>query len=354
MDEKIISLKIGSHIISEDTPTFIIAELSANHNQDYDVAVESIKSIKECGADAVKLQTYTADTITIDSDKDYFKIQQGTIWDGTTLYKLYQKAFTPWEWQPKLKKLAEELGLICFSSPFDKSAVDFLEKMDVPAYKIASFEIVDIPLIEYTASKGKPMIISTGIATLDEIQEAINACKSVGNNQIALLKCTSEYPAPIEDANLKTIPALSEKFNTIIGLSDHTLGITAPVTAVAIGARIIEKHFILDRNIGGPDSSFSLEPSDFKKMVDEIREAEKALGTVNFDLTDKIKKNRTFARSLFVVKDIKAGEIFSETNIRSIRPSNGISPKYFEDVIGKKSVRDLEKGTPLSWDLIER
>jgi len=354
MDEKMIPLKIGSYIISEDTPTFIIAELSANHNQNYDVAVESIKSIKECGADAIKLQTYTPDTITIDCDNEYFQIKQGTIWDGTTLYKLYQKAFTPWEWQPKLKKLAEELGLICFSSPFDKSAVDFLEKMNVPAYKIASFEIVDIPLIEYTASKGKPMIISTGIATLDEIQEAINACKNVGNNQIALLKCTSEYPAPINDINLKTIYSLSEKFNTIIGLSDHTIGTTAPVAAVAIGARIIEKHFILDKKIGGPDSSFSLEPSDFKKMVDEIRETEKALGSVNYDLTDKIKKSRTFARSLFVVRDIKSGEIFSEINIRSIRPSNGISPKYLKDVIGKKSVRDIEKGTPLSWDLIER
>jgi pseudaminic acid synthase len=352
MNKKNISLKIGSRIISGDSPAFIIAELSANHNQNYEVAVESIKAIKECGADAVKLQTYTADTITIDSDKDYFKIQQGTIWDGATLYELYKKAFTPWEWQPKLKKVADELGLICFSSPFDKSAVDFLEKMNVPAYKIASFEIVDIPLIEYTASKGKPIIISAGIATLDEIQDAIDACKRVGNNQIALLKCTSEYPAKLEDANLKTIPALTEKFDVSVGLSDHTLGTTASFTAIAIGARIIEKHFILDKTLGGPDSSFSLEPLEFKKMVDEIRQVEKALGKINFDLTDKIKKNRAFARSLFAVKEIKAGEIFSEVNVRSIRPSYGLSPKYLKDILGKKATHDIEKGTPLNWDLI--
>lgn len=346
-------MRIGNFEIGKENRVFVIAELSANHNQDYDIAVESIKAIKDCGADAVKLQTYTADTLTIDSDKDYFKIQQGTVWDGTTLYQLYKRAYTPWEWQPKLKKYAEELGLECFSSPFDKSAVDFLEKMNVRAYKIASFEIVDIPLIEYVASKGKPIIISTGIAAEDEIKDAVDACRKKGNDQIALLKCTSEYPAPIEDANLKTIPALAKKFNTIVGLSDHTLGRTVPVAAVAIGAQIIEKHFILDKKLGGPDAEFSLEPNEFKKMINEIHLVEKALGTISFDLTEKIKKSRTFARSLFAVEDIKVGEVFSESNIRSIRPSNGISPKHLKTILGKKATRDIEKGTPLSWDLVE-
>jgi pseudaminic acid synthase len=346
-------MKIGKFEIGKENKVFVIAELSANHNQNYDIAVESIRVIKECGADAVKLQTYTADTITIDSDKDFFKIQQDTIWDGTTLYQLYQKAYTPWEWQPKLKNYAEELGLECFSSPFDKSAVDFLEHMNVPAYKVASFEIVDIPLIEYVASKGKPIIISTGIATKDEINDAVEACKRAGNEKIALLKCTSEYPAPIESINLKTIPALAEKYKTIVGLSDHTLNTTVPVAAVAIGAQIIEKHFILDKKLGGPDSAFSLEPKEFKKMVDEIRIVEKALGKVTFDLTEKIKKSRNFARSLFVVNEIKAGENFTELNIRSIRPSNGISPKYFKDILGRKAARNIERGTPLTWDLIE-
>ena len=311
-----------------------------------------VKAVKACGADAVKVQTYTADTLTIDSDKDYFKIRQGTIWDGATLYQLYQTAYTPWEWQPKLKQLAEELGLIFFSTPFDKSSVDFLENMNVPAYKIASFEIVDIPLIEYTASKGKPIIISTGIATEEEIRDAVDACKRGGNNQIALLKCTSEYPAQIEDANLKMIPLLASKFDVIAGLSDHTLSTTVPIAAAAMGARIIEKHFILDKKIGGPDSSFSLEPAGFKKMVDEIRQVEKALGHTGFELSDKIKKSRAFARSLFAVKDIAAGEIFTEDNIRSIRPSNGLSPKHLKEILGKKASVKIEKGTPLNWDLI--
>lgn len=337
----------------ENEQVFIIAELSANHNQKYEIAAESIKAIKECGADAVKLQTYTPDTITINCDNEYFQIKQGTIWDGVTLYELYKKAYTPWEWQPKLKEIAEKLGLICFSTPFDKTAVDFLEEMNVPAYKIASFEIVDIPLIEYIASKGKPIIISTGIATEDEIKEAVDACRRMNNNQIALLKCTSEYPAPIEDANLNTIPLLKEKFNTVVGLSDHTIGTTAPVAAVALGARIIEKHFILDKNLGGPDSSFSLEPHEFKKMVDEIRQVEKALGKATLELNDKIKKSRTFARSLFAVKDIKAGEILTEENVKSIRPSYGLPPKYLKDVLGKKAKADIKKGTPLNWDLIE-
>ncbi|MEG8947854.1 pseudaminic acid synthase [Rosettibacter firmus] len=344
-------MQIGKINLNEKV--FIIAELSANHNQKFEIAVESIKAIKDCGADAVKLQTYTPDTITIDCNNEYFQIKQGTIWDGITLYELYKKAYTPWEWQPKLKEVAEDLGLIFFSTPFDKSAVDFLEELNVPCYKIASFEIVDIPLIEYVASKGKPVIISTGIATENEIQEAVDACKKMNNNQIALLKCTSEYPTPIEDSNLNTITLLKEKFQTIVGLSDHTQGIIAPVTSIALGARIIEKHFILDRNLGGPDASFSLETHEFKQMVEQIRLAEKALGKATLELSDKLIKSRTFARSLFAVKDINAGELFTEDNIKSIRPAYGLPPKYLKDIIGKKAKVNIKKGTPLNWDLIE-
>lgn len=347
-----MNFKIGNFEIGKDNRVFIIAELSANHNQNFDIAVQSLKAIKDCGADAIKLQTYTPDTLTLDSDKDYFKIQHGTIWDGTTLYQLYQKAYTPWEWQPKLKKLADELGLICFSSPFDKTAVDFLEQMEVPAYKIASFEIVDLPLIEYVASKRKPVIISTGIATENEISEAVNSCRSVGNNQIALLKCTSEYPASIEDANLKAIPTLAKKFNTIVGLSDHTLGTIVPATSVALSAKIIEKHFILDKRLGGPDAAFSLEPQEFKKMVDEVRQVEKALGKATLDLTEKVNASRKFARSLFVVKDVNKGEMFTEENVRSIRPSNGLPPKYIKEILGKKAKVHISKGTPLTSNLI--
>lgn len=347
-----MELEITGKIINDRSNAFIIAELSANHNQDFDVAIKSIEAIKECGADAVKLQTYTADTITIDCDNDYFQIKQGTIWDGTTLYKLYKQAYTPWEWQPKLKQYAEKLGLICFSSPFDLTAVDFLEQMNVPAYKIASFEIVDLPLIEYVASKGKPIIISTGIATEEEISDAVEACKKVGNNQIALLKCTSEYPAPIEEANLVSIPYLAEKYNVVAGLSDHTLGTTASITAVALGARIIEKHFILDRAIGGPDSSFSLEPKEFKQMVAAIREVEKSLGKVSFELTEKIKKSRHFSRSLFAVKDIKAGEIITAENVRSIRPADGLPPKYLPKILGKKAIVNIKRGNPITLENI--
>lgn len=332
---------------------FIIAELSANHNQDFDVAMKTIKAAKEAGADAIKLQTYTPDTITIDSDSEYFQIKHGSIWDGTTLYKLYQQAYTPWEWQPKLKKFAEEIGLICFSSPFDKTAVDFLEAMNVPAYKVASFEITDIPLIEYIASKKKPVIISTGIATLSDIEEAVNVCRRVGNNDIALLKCTSSYPAPIEEANLLTIPNLRERFNVIVGLSDHTLGSDVAIASVALGAKIIEKHFILDRNIGGPDSSFSMEPDEFKQMVISIRNVEKALGKINYELTPKAEKNRIHCRSLFVVEDVKEGEIITEINVRSIRPGNGLPPKYFYQIIGKKFKDSFKKGSPLTWEMIE-
>ncbi len=327
---------------------FIIAELSANHNHDFELAVKTIKAIKDSGADAVKLQTYTPDTITIDCDNEYFQIKSGTLWDGKTLYELYKEAYTPWEWQPKLKKIAEDLGLICFSSPFDKTAVDFLEEMNVPAYKIASFEITDIPLIEYVASKGKPVIISTGIAALSDIEEAINACKRMGNERIALLKCTSAYPAPLEEINLKTIPDIRKTFGTIVGLSDHTLGCSVSIAAVALGAQIIEKHFILDRKLGGPDATFSMEPEEFKLMVKSIREIEKALGKVNYELTEQAEKSKIFARSLFVVKDIKKGEVFTEENIRSIRPGYGEHPKFLQNIIGKKAVRDIKKGTPFN------
>ena len=345
--------KIGNVNIGGNSKTFIIAELSANHNQNFDIAVETIKAMKKAGADAVKIQTYTADTITINSHKDYFKIKQDTLWDGKYLYDLYKEAYTPWEWQPDLKKIAEKEGMIFFSSPFDKSAVDFLEDMNVPAYKVASFEITDIPLIEYIASKKKPVIISTGISTLEDIKLAIDACKKMGNEKIALLKCTSSYPAPLEEANLKTIPDMIEKFNCVVGLSDHTLGISVPISAVSLGAKIVEKHFILDKRIGGPDSAFSIEPKDFELMVNAIRDVELSLGKVNYELSDKMKKSREFSRSLFVVKDIKKGEVLTEENIRSIRPGYGLHPKYFYNVIGKKANTDISFGTPLSWDLIE-
>jgi pseudaminic acid synthase len=332
---------------------FIIAEMSANHGHDIQIAKETIKAAKEAGADAIKLQTYTADTITIDCDNEYFRVDQGTIWDGRTLYNLYEEAYTPWEWHEELIAYANELGLICFSSPFDKTAVDLLESLHVPAYKIASFEITDIPLIEYVASKGKPVIISTGIATLGEIDEAVQACRRVGNDQIILLKCTSAYPAKIEDANLLTMQNLKETFNVEVGLSDHTLGVTVPVVSVALGAKVIEKHFILDKSIGGPDASFSLDKQEFKLLVDSVRDAEKALGRVDYELTEKKKKSREFSRSLFVVKDIKEGEAFTEENVRSIRPGYGIKPKHIKSVIGKKARQDLDKGTPVSWDIIE-
>jgi pseudaminic acid synthase len=347
------SLQINSKKIGSGHSIFIIAELSANHNQNFDNAVKLIKEAKKAGADAVKLQTYTPDTITINCDNEFFQIKQGTIWDGKTLYDLYKEAYTPWEWQPKLKEIAEDEGLICFSSPFDKTAVDFLEEMDVPAYKIASFEITDIPLIEYIASKGKPMIISTGIATLSDIEEAINACKRMNNDQIVLLKCTSEYPSPLEEINLKTIPHMIETFKTIVGLSDHTLGVSVPVGAVALGAKIIEKHFTLSRSMGGPDAAFSLEPEEFSQMVRSVREVEKALGDVSYELSDKSMKSREFSRSLFVVKDVKEGEIFTEENVRSIRPGFGLQPKYYNYILGKRAAKDIDKGTPLKWDLID-
>lgn len=345
-----MNFKIANRTIGTAGPVFIIAEISANHNQDFDIAVKTIQAIKKAGADAVKLQTYTPDTITINCDNEYFRIKHGTLWDGKTLYELYKEAYTPWEWQPRLKKIAEDSGLICFSSPFDNSAVDFLEKMEVPAYKIASFEITDIPLIEYVASKGKPVIISTGIAELNDIKQAVNACRRNGNNQVALLKCTSSYPAPVEEANLLTIPDMEARFDCVTGLSDHTLGIIVPISAVALGAKIIEKHFILDREIGGPDAAFSLEPAQFSQMVKSVRDAEMSLGKINYELSEKVKKNRVFARSLFVVKDVKKGEEFTEKNVKSIRPGHGLSPAVYQEVMGKIARQNIQAGTPLSGE----
>lgn len=352
MDNSIPLINISGRNISENTSAFIIAEMSANHGKDFEVAVKTIYAAKEAGADAIKLQTYTADTITIDSDKEYFQVTQGTIWDGTTLYKLYQNAYTPWEWQPKLKKIAEDIGLICFSSPFDKSAVDFLEDMNVSAYKIASFEIVDLPLIEYVASKGKPIIISTGIASKEEIAEAVEVCRKIGNNQIALLKCTSAYPTPLDQVNLYTLSDIKEHFKTVVGISDHTMSTLVSIASIPLGARIIEKHFVLDKNIDSPDASFSLTPDEFESLVKDIRNTEALLGQVTYELTEKSKGSREHARSLFVVKNIKAGEFFTEKNVRSIRPAHGLHTKYLKDVLGKRASKDIEMGTPLMWELI--
>ncbi len=347
-----MEFEIANKKIGDNYPTFIIAELSANHMNDFDIAVKTIEAMAEVGADAVKFQTFTPDTITLDCDNEYFQIKQGTVWDGQILHDLYEDAYMPWDWQPKLKKVAEDFGLIVFSSPFDKTSVDFLEDMDVPAYKIASFEITDIPLIEYVASKGKPIIISTGIASLEDIELAVKTCRDVGNDEISLLKCTSSYPAPMDEINLNTIPDIKKRFNVIVGLSDHTLGSEVSVAAIAKGANIVEKHFILDRNMGGPDSDFSMEPHEFKQMVDSIRNVEKALGKVSYELTDKVKANREFSRSLFVVKDIKKGEVITEDNVKSIRPSFGLHPKYLKEIIGKEVNKDLKKGTPFNLSFI--
>lgn len=335
-----------------DERVLIIAELSANHNGSLETAIETIKAAKRAGADCIKLQTYTADTMTLDSRKPDFIIK-GTIWDGKNLYELYKEAFTPWEWHEKLFKTAAEEGLLCFSSPFDKTAVDFLENLNVPAYKIASFEITDIPLIEYVASKGKPVIVSTGIAQQEDIELALDACRRMGNTNVAILKCTSSYPAPIEEANMVMVKDFAERFNVITGLSDHTIGNTVPIVATCFGAKIIEKHFILDRSIGGPDASFSMNEEEFTAMVKAVRQAEKAMGDVSYELTEKQKKGRDFSRSLYVSEDIKAGEALTEKNIKSIRPGFGMHPKYYNEVLGKKTTKAFEKGDPLTFDSIQ-
>ena len=326
---------------------FIIAELSANHGGDIEVAKKTIRAAKRTGADAIKLQTYTPDTITLDSNKEDFIISSGSIWDGKKYYELYQEAYTPWEWQEELFQLANEEGLICFSSPFDKTAVNFLEDLDNPIYKIASFEITDIPLIEYAASKGKPMIISTGIAEYEDIKLAVETCRKAGNNDITILKCTSSYPAPIEEANLVMMQRFAKDFKVKVGLSDHTLGTTVPVVATTLGAQVIEKHFILDKSIGGPDASFSLDEQEFTDMVSAVRMAEQAIGQETYELTEKQKAGKDFARSLYVAEDIKKGEVITEKNVRSIRPGFGLHPKYLKDVLGNKVNKDLEKGERL-------
>ncbi|MCM1185869.1 MAG: pseudaminic acid synthase [Lachnoclostridium sp.] len=346
-------IMIGRHRISEDSPTFIIAEMSANHLMDFDRAAAILRAAKDAGADAVKLQTYTPDTITLNCDAPCFQITQGTIWDGTTLYKLYQTAYTPWEWQPRLKKMAEELGMELFSSPFDFSSVDFLEEMDVPAYKVASFEINDIPLIKRIAQTKKPIIISTGIAYLEDIERALKTCREAGNENVILLKCTSAYPAPYEDINLKTIPSMKEVFDCPVGLSDHTMGSAVAVAGVAMGAGIVEKHLTLRRADGGADAAFSMEPEEFKEMVDNIRLIEKAMGRVTYDLTDKQKKSREHSRSLFVAEDMKAGDVFTPRNLRSVRPAYGLHTQYYEELLGKRIVKDAKAGTPMSWDLVD-
>ncbi len=328
-------MQIGNYKIDKDSNVFIIAELSANHNGNLETAIETIHAAKRAGANCIKLQTYTADTITLDCANEDFIIKD-TIWHGRKLYDLYKEAYTPWEWHSKLFETARQIGLECFSSPFDRSAVDFLENLNIPAYKIASFEITDIPLIEYVASKGKPIIISTGIAEMEDIQLAVDVCRNVGNNQIALLKCTSSYPAPIEEANMIMVKDLAERFNVISGLSDHTIGSTVPIVATTLGAKIIEKHFILDRSIGGPDASFSMNEKEFTEMVTLIRESELALGEFNYTLTEKQKKGKDFSRSLYFIKDLKAGDTITENDIKSIRPGFGLHPKYFYDVVGKK------------------
>jgi pseudaminic acid synthase len=347
------SFQINNRPIGPGKPSYLIAELSANHNQDYDSAVALVHAAKNAGADAVKLQTYTADTITIDCDNDYFRIQKGTIWEGRNLYELYGEAFTPWEWQPELLKIAKSIGLDLFSSPFDSTSVEFLEKIGVPAYKVASFELVDIPLIRTIARCQKPVIMSTGMATLDEITEAVQAVRDEGNDQIALLKCTSSYPAPPNEINLMTIRHLQDTLGVPVGLSDHTLGIAVPVAAVSFGACIIEKHFPLSRSRPGPDSTFSLEPAEFRLMVDSVREAEAAAGSVSYDITKNEEASRTFRRSLFVVRDIQKGEAITRDNVRSIRPGHGLPPKYLPDLLGKRVNRDLGRGTPLTWEYVE-
>ncbi|MDD2265665.1 pseudaminic acid synthase [Sulfuricurvum sp.] len=344
-------MTIGNHNLNEKV--FIIAELSANHNGSLDTALRTIDAMKESGADAIKLQTYTPDTITLDCDSDMFTISQGTLWDKRKFHDLYAEAMTPWEWHKILFEHAHNLGMEAFSSPFDPSAVDFLSGLNVPAYKIASFEITDIPLIEYTAAKGKPIIISTGIATLNDIEDALDACKRVGNDQITLLKCTSAYPAALEEMNLLTIPDMISRFGITVGLSDHTMSLSAPVAAVTLGARVIEKHFILDRGMGGADSAFSLEPHEFRAMVDAVRDTEKLMGKATYELSPKSLKSREFSRSLFIAEDVKAGEPITMTNVRSVRPGFGLSPKYLSEILGKHFSADFSKGTPLSLDLIQ-
>ncbi|WP_142414610.1 pseudaminic acid synthase [Hathewaya massiliensis] len=344
-------INIKGRVIGDNEPCYIIAEMSANHAGSYERAIEIIRAAKESGADCIKIQTYTPDTMTINCDNEYFSIKKGT-WRGENLYKLYEKAYTPWEWQEGLKKEAEKIGIDFLSTPFDKTSVDFLESINVNFYKIASFELVDIPLIKYIASKNKPIIMSTGMGTLGDIEDAINAVKSQGNDKLCLLKCSSAYPAIADDMNLMTMKNLKDTFGVLVGLSDHSLGSIAAVTAVAMGAKVIEKHFCLSRKIENPDASFSMEPLEFKKMVEDIRAAERAIGKVDYSLSSKEVESKIFRRSIFVVEDIKKGENFTDKNIRIIRPGDGLKPKYYDSVIGKVSACDIKRGTPLSWNQV--
>ena len=341
-----------NNYLSKNNNCFIIAELSANHGGDIEIAKETVRAAKRAGADAIKLQTYTADTITLDVKSKDFEITQGTHWDGQYLYDLYKEASLPWAWHAELFILAKEEGLICFSSPFDHTAVDFLEELGNPIYKVASFEITDTPLIEYIASKGKPVIISTGIAEIADIELAIETCKKAGNDQITILKCTSAYPALAEDANLITIPDIADRFGVSSGLSDHTLGIEAPVVAVVLGAKVIEKHFILNKDIGGPDAHFSLDENEFSEMVKAVRKAEQMMGVVDYEMTEKKKRSREFSRSLYVADNVKKGDVITIENVRSVRPGYGMHPKYLKDILGKTVNQNIEKGTPLKWEQI--
>ena len=348
-----MEIKIGERKIGQGHPVFIVAEMSGNHLQSYERAIKIIDVAKEAGVDAVKLQTYTPDTITIDSDKEYFQVKVNDAWAGQTLYELYKKAHTPWDWQPKLKKYAESKRLILFSTPFDNTAVDFLEKMDVKVYKVASFEVVDIPLLKRIGQTKKPVIMSRGMASVEEIKLAISTLKNFGCPEIALLHCVSSYPAKAEEMNLMTIPDIAERFGTVAGLSDHTFSITTAITSIVLGARIIEKHLTLSRADGGPDAAFSLEPDEFKQLVLSVRDAEKALGKPSYGAGINESKNVVFRKSLFAVKDIEKGGRFTSENIRSIRPGCGLALKHYDDVIGKTAADDIERGTPLSWNLIE-
>lgn len=349
-----MEFQIGGRPIGPGHPVYIIAEISGNHNHSFDEALRIVDAAAEAGVDAVKLQTYTPDTITIDCDNEHFQIGKGTIWEGKNLYKLYGEAYTPWEWQPRIKEHAERAGLHCFSSPFDPTSVDFLEEMGVDAYKIASFELVDIPLIQHVASKGKPVIMSTGMGTLGEVDEAVRALRKAGCEDFALLKCTSAYPSPPEAMNLATIPHMAQAFRCPVGLSDHTLSNASTVAAVALGACIIEKHITLSRSVPGPDSAFSLEPLEFKALVQEARDAQLAVGRVNYQPTQKELASTVFRKSLFAAEDIKKGEPFTPANMRCIRPGYGLHPRHYGEVMGARASRDIAKGTPMSWALVER
>ncbi|RAK12632.1 N-acetylneuraminate synthase [Halanaerobium saccharolyticum] len=346
------TIRLDDKLVGKDQPAYIIAEMSANHAGSKERALEIIRAAKDAGADCVKVQTYTPETMTLDSDKKWFKIDKGT-WEGENLYSLYQKAYTPWEWQEDLKKEAEKIGIDFFSTPYENTAVDFLEDLGVEFYKVASFSITNLPFLKYLAQKDKPIIMSTGMATLAEIDEAVRTIREVGNEQLALLNCSSAYPSIADDMNLKNIKNLEETFGVPVGLSDHSLGSVAAVTSVAMGAKIIEKHFCMSREIENPDSSFSMEPDEFKKMVNDIRAAERAIGKIDYSISEKEKNSRIFRRSIFAVEDIKAGEEITEENIKIIRPGFGLKPKHWDNVLKTKAIKDIEKGTPLSWSMIK-